>query len=673
MIVTTTEQLAELAAFYSTCPAFTWDTETVGEDRLNPLTNDVLWISFATEGRSDVIPMGHPNGEFLYWDKPLLAEGVRRKAKGLELRDPQDFSRDEKKWTPIFGPPPEQLSPAEVFRALQPVLFSRGLKIAHNAKFDLKSVAKYYKGRIPCTPIWDTMLGSFLLDPRKQTPHDLAAVAMRECGIKVEKGIGKQVERHSFEDVAKYALIDAEVTWKIAVALTHKIEALGRLEGVMALEMDVLTAVCYMELAGVSIDVDKLKPLDTKLRADIEAARGEVYRIAGRAFNLNSNQEKQRLLFMSKAEGGRGLRPNLRKKVCLTPAGLKAQRAGEEVEMRHYSVSAEALETMRGKDVLLDAMLVYADLNKLHSTYVVPYLGGEVVRTTNGKSRVEVKESLLYKGKIHGTFKQNGTETGRFSSSDPNLQNIPAPNDKDPKNYGKLIRGLFIAPAGYDLFQADYSQIEPRIIASLSGDETMLKGYLNGEDVYTAVGGRMGVGRKEGKTLVLAIAYGVGPEKIAQDIGCSIKEAQDLQAAFAKQFPAIGRHKSQVIRLARSQRPTPYVETVLGRRRYLPELRSSDRGMVSRAERQAYNTRIQGSAADIMKTALVRAHSCFEDEPEVNLVLTVHDELVGVCPNTMTTDVAELLRESMEGVYIREMKVPLKADVKIASNWGECK
>jgi len=673
LIVTTTEQLAEVAAFYSNVHAFAWDVETSGDNRLDPLRNNVLWISFATEGRSDVIPMGHPNGEFIGWDKPLLAEGVRRKAKGLPLRDPQDFSRDEKKWTPLFTPAPEQLSPGEVFRALKPVLFGPALKIAHNAKFDMKSMAKYYRGLLPSKPVYDTKVASFLLDSRIQTRHDLAAVVERETGIKMEKGVGAMVERHSFSEVAEYSLKDAELTWLAAKSLVEKIEARGRLAAVMDLEMDVLVAVCDMELAGISLDVEQLKALDVRLRQDIETARGEVYRIAGKAFNLNSNPEKQRLLFLPKSEGGRGLKPNLRKKVCLTPAGQKAQKNGDDLDISHYSVSADALATMRGKDVLLDSMLEYADVNKLHTTYIVPYLGGEVTRTTNGKSRVETKDALLYKGKIHGTFNQTGAATGRFSSSNPNLQNIPAPNPKDPKNYGKLIRSLFIAPPGYKLVQADYSQIEPRVIASLSQDEAMIKNYLEGGDVYTLVGDRMGVGRPEGKVLVLSIAYGVGSENIANQIGCSVKEADELLALFAKTFPSIPKLKSRTIRMATSQKPVPYVETIFGRRRYLPELRSTYKGDVNRAQRQAFNTLIQGSAADIMKVALVRAHSCFVDEPEVNLLLTVHDELVAVTPDDMAEDVAEVVRESMEELDIKEMKVPLKAEVHIVQNWGDAK
>ena len=220
---------------------------------------------------------------------------------------------------------------------------------------------------------------------------------------------------------------------------------------------------------------------------------------------------------------------------------------------------------------------------------------------------------------------------------------------------------------------ADYSQIEPRIIASFSQDPIALEYYNTGKDMYVAIGDVMGVERKVGKMLVLAISYGVGPEKIARSIGCSEKEARDLIDQFSEEFPDIIKYKNQVIRLARQKSPVPYVDTIFGRRRYLPDLASKDNVFKYRAERQAFNTKIQGSAADLMKLALIRAHSCFVDEPNVNVVLTVHDELVTVAREDLAEETAEAIRESMEGVNLPEIKVPLIADVKIVDKWGEAK
>jgi DNA polymerase I-like protein with 3'-5' exonuclease and polymerase domains len=664
-IITNKEQLQDLVEFYSKVNAFAFDVETVGENRIQPVINDVLWISLATEGRTDVIPMGHPNGDFLHWDKELLLSGQKKLAAGKEIKE-SDYSKNQAKWTPVFGPAPDQLLPGEVFKALQPLFFSDKLKIGHNIKFDLKSVAKYFRGKVPSKPFFDTLMAAFIVDNRNKNALGLADVAKKYLKVEVVKGVGAQVEVHSFTDVAKYSGFDAEVTWNLYKTLAPMLT--GSLNRVWNLEMDVVAALCDMELTGANLDIKGLETLKAKLEKDIDDCKAKAWKLAGRPFSMNSVQEKQKLLFSPKTEGGRGLKPNLKIKVALTTKGQSILKEGGELNLHYYSVSAEALEFYSSKDELVDTLIEYQDLNKLMTTYVMPYLGGDIVRTNAGKSRIVKKESLLINGKAHTNFKAHGAETGRFSSTEPNLQNIPSSGD-----YGKLIRNLFIAPPGHKLIVADYSQIEPRIIASLSQDPIALQYYNTGKDLYVAIGDIMGVERKVGKMLVLAISYGVGPEKIARSIGCSEKEARDLIDQFAEEFPDIMKYKSKVIRMARANSPIPYVETLFGRRRYLPELKSIENGLKFRAERQAFNTMIQGSAADLMKLALVRAHSCFIDEPNVNVVLTVHDELVTVAREDLAEETAEAIRESMEGVKLPEIKVPLIADVKIVDRWGEAK
>jgi DNA polymerase I-like protein with 3'-5' exonuclease and polymerase domains len=665
-IITTKEQLKDLVEFYSKVDAFAFDVETVGENRIQPVVNDVMWLSLATEGRTDVIPMGHPNGEFLRWDKELLLSGQRKLAAGKELKD-ADYSKNEAKWTPVFDAPPAQLLPGDVFKALKPLFFSEKLKIGHNVKFDLKSIAKYFRGEVPKKPFFDTMMASFIIDNRNKNMLGLAACAERTLKIKVEKGIGAMVEVHSFSDVAYYSGFDSEVTWKLYKALEPKLE--GSLKRVWALEMDVVAALCDMELSGANIDVKELTLLKARLEKDIDLARAKAWKLTGKPFSMNSVKEKQELLFSPKEEGGRGIRPNLRIRIALTTKGQEVAASNPEaLNIRHYSVSSDALEFYRKKDELVDAILEYQDLNKLMTTYVMPYLGGEITRTTMGKEKIVDKKSLMINGKVHTNFKAHGAETGRFSSSDPNLQNIPSSGE-----YGKLIRNLFIAPPGYKLVVADYSQIEPRIIAAFSGDPIMVENYRTGGDIYTTIGDTMKVDRKAGKVLVLSIAYGVGPEKIAQSIGCSVTDAKDLLARFEAQFHDISKYKAKVIRQATGKAPIPYVETIFGRRRYIPELKSQDRGLKSRADRQAFNTVIQGSAADLMKLAIVRAHSCFTDEPDVNVVLTIHDELVTVAREDLAEETAEAIRVSMEGIHLPEITVPLIADVKIVNKWGEAK
>ena len=664
-IITTKEQLEDLVEFYSKVDAFAFDVETVGENRIQPVVNDVMWISLATEGRTDVIPMGHPNGEFLHWDKEMLLSGQRKFAAGKGLTD-ADYSKNQAKWTPVFGAPPEQLLPGDVFKALKPLFFSDKLKIGHNVKFDLKSIAKYYRGVVPTKPFFDTLMAMFVIDNRNRNALGLAACAEKVLGIKVEKGIGAMVEVHSFSDVAHYSGFDSEVTWKLYQALEPRLE--GSLKRVWALEMDVVGALCDMELTGATIDVEELKALKARLEIDIDAAKAKAWKLVGRPFSMNSVKEKQELLFSPKPEG-RGIKPNLRIRVALTVKGQEtAANNPQALGIKHYSVSSDALEFYRSKDELVDAILEYQDLNKLMTTYVMPYLGGEITRTTMGKEKIVDKKSIMINGKVHTNFKSHGAETGRFSSSDPNLQNIPSSGQ-----YGKLIRNLFVAPPGYKLIMADYSQIEPRIIAAFSGDPIMVENYRSGGDIYTTIGDTMGVDRKAGKVLVLSIAYGVGPEKIAQSIGCSVTDAKDLLNRFEAQFHDISKYKAKVIRQATSKAPVPYVETIFGRRRYIPELKSGERGLKARADRQAFNTVIQGSAADLMKLAMVRAHSCFTDEPDANVILTVHDELVTVAREDLAEEVAEAIRESMEGIKIPEITVPLIADVKIVNKWGEAK
>jgi len=664
-IITTKEQLKDLVEYYSSVNAFAFDVETVGENRIQPVVNDVLWLSLATEGRTDVIPMGHPNGDFLKWDKELLLSGQKKLAAGKELKE-TDYSKNQAKWTPVFDAPPEQLLPGDVFKALKPLFFSDQLKVGHNIKFDLKSIAKYYRGVVPKKPFFDTLMAAFVIDNRNRGKLGLKDCAEKYLKIKVEKGIGAMVEVHSFSEVAHYSGFDSEVTWKLYKELAPKLT--GSLARVWGLEMDIVGALCDMELAGATVDVEELTNLKKRLEIDIDAAVARAYRLAGKPFPMNSVQEKQKLLFSPKEEGGRGIKPNLKVKIALTTKGQDMLAARLPLTINQYSVSSEALEFYRSKDELVDAILEYQDLNKLMTTYVMPYLGGDIVRTNAGKSRIIEKKSLLINGKVHTSFKSHGAETGRFSSSDPNLQNIPSSGQ-----YGKLIRNLFVAPDGYKLVVADYSQIEPRIVASFSNDPIMMDNYLNGKDIYTTIGDTVGLDRKAGKVLVLAMTYGVGPDKIASSLGLTVDAARKLLNDFTDRFNAIAKYKAKVTRLASQQSPTPFVETVFGRRRYIPDLKSTDKGLRSRADRQAFNTVIQGSAADLMKLAIVRAHSCFIDEPDVNVVLTVHDELVTVAREDLAEETAEAIRLSMEGIHLPEMTVPLIADVKIVDKWGEAK
>jgi DNA polymerase I-like protein with 3'-5' exonuclease and polymerase domains len=656
-IITTEEQLNEMFDAYMEQNAFVFDVETVGDHRGDPRLNIITWIAFATEGRVDVIPMGHPNGDYLRTDFPLLPSAQERILKGLPIR-PSDYSKDERKATKVFTEAPEQLTIAEVFKKLKPLFTSDKLKIGHNLKFDLQSVTKYIK-ELPAQPYFCTLNAAFVLNTRNSLHLGLADCLKRELDYDMVKGVGKEVEKYSFDEVATYAGLDAEWTWKLFKKYDSDLNR-DKLMGIFHLEMDVLDVICHMELRGADIDVNSLAILKTDLEAQLETTKANIYTFAGKAFNINSVPEKQKLLFSKVAEGGRGLRPK-----ALTPAGEKHAEAGLELTVHDYSVSEPAIKIFQGKDALVDALIEYSDLNKLLTTYVIPYLGGAITRTTAGKSKTVAKKSLMNKNRIHTDFIQYGAETGRFSSRNPNLQNVPNPRTKN----GKAIRNLFVAPEGYKLVVADYSQIEPRVLASFSGDRILCDNYVNGVDIYTTIGDTVGVDRSAAKQLVLGMMYGIGPDKIALTIGVSTNEARNLLDSFSKKFPAISKYKRKVITDSRNRGPVPYATTYMGRRRYLPELRSSTTWERARAERQAFNTVIQGSSADLIKLAMIRAHKMIPSEAD--LILTIHDELVTVTPDNLADETAEAIRQAMEG--IEALNIPMLADVKIVQRWGEAK
>lgn len=675
-IVLDSSSLEEVATAYSQAPAFAFDVETIDtspkpegfeemgaterkqyDHRGDPRRNRVVWLALATYGRADVIPMGHPNGDLDRIERPLLKTGMLRKAKGLPLRD-ADYSKDDRKAVKIFTPPPAQLTPAHVFKRLEPIFFSEKLKVGHNVSFDLQSTAKYI-GYIPSAPYFCTLTAAFVLDSREKFSMGLDDCLKRELDYTMKKGVGAEIEKYSFDEVAKYAFLDVKYTWLLYRHLLKRLIE-EKAERPFGLDMDVLEVTCAMEMAGANLDLEALEALRDRLDWELDNARADIYTLAGTAFNINSNAEKQSLLWGKKSEGGRGLRPKV-----LTDGGKKKKRDGLPLGLADWSVSAEALESFRGQDKLATALLNYADLNKLTTTYVTPYLGGEVTRTTNGKERTVTRASLLVNGKIHTRFSLISADTGRFSSKNPNLQNIPNPRTPN----GKAIRNCFIAPPGHRLVVADYSQIEPRVIASFTEDPRMMGAYLNGEDIYTTISSPLGIDRAGGKVLMLSLSYGVGPDHVASSLGIPVPHAQQILDDFQAEFATVMRYKREVIRQARARRPVPYVRTLMGRRRYLPDLTSPERGYKARAERQAFNTVIQGSAADIIKIAMVRAHRMIPEKSYLSL--TVHDELVTVAPDDRIDETVAAIRDAMEGIDI--LKVPLIADIKVVDRWGDAK
>lgn len=680
-VIMTADDLHEMVEHYLDRNHFVFDVETQGDDRLTPALADLRWISFATEDRTDTIPMGHINGDFISERKKPNKKGQERMARGVayeDLNPKYDLSVVIERF---FTPPPEQLNRADVITVLAPLFVDNDiLKIGHNVKYDLHVVAQYL-GFIPEGPFFDTSIAAWLEDTQRlislpipkseqpdPTPEPLLrnGLSLRDCvwrelGVVMDKTAGEDITQHSFSDVATYGLLDAQRTYELYVVQDARLSVDPAQDWLMDLEMQVLNPVLDMESHGVQLDLDRLAEIDKYLRDRMEEAKGTAFREAGREFNLRSNKAKQELLFTPKHEGGRGIRS-----AKLTPGGKKKDPA--DLTIYDYSVDREVLE-QNAHDPLAAAMIDFNYLAKLHGTYVVPYLGGEVeVYDESGKSSMKTVESRTRNhGRVYGTFRQNGTESGRFSAADPNLQNIPS-RSKD----GKRIREAFVADEGHTLVVADYSQIEPRIIASLSGDKTMIETYRAGGDVYQAVADRMDVSRSAGKTLVLAIAYGVGPKKISIDIGCSYGDARDLMDYFDRQFPKIRAHKREVLRKVKRSKVTT---TVLGRRRYLPDINNPHKeDLRARSERQAYNHLIQGTAADIMKMALVNIHATLPTLPkEAHMLLTVHDEVVISTPEDQWDLVAAVVKDEMEAIHMEGLVVPLVAEVGTGYRWSDAK
>lgn len=650
-VVTDSAQLEQVVRYFLNRPAFVFDVETMPPDeqaesatRGEPTENIVVWIALATDGMTVVIPMGHPNGN------RLVRKATRRKNKITGKFDMLPA---------IYDDPPEQLTPSEVFEALEPLFFDPDrIAIAHNAPFDFCSVAKYFGGRIPTCQKQDTIVVRWLLNENMHS-YKLKPMIERDFGVKYDQSdVGKKIEVHSFRDVAHYAFMDARYEWVIWKRYAPLIKDAGLTE-VFEVECELLDVLISMRLAGVYVDIDTIYALREELTAEVERLEAEVYRAAGQRFNMNSAPQKQHILYDPPSEGGQGLKPRKR-----TPKGAP-------------STDADSLEAYLGKNKVVDALAEYAEVNKILGTYIIGYTG------VDGDDK---KPCRIYDGRIHADLKQYGTVSGRFSCAEPNLQNIPRPDTK----LGKKIRGLFIAPPGYKMVVADYGQIEMVLLAHFAGPGPLYHGIHAGMDPHSATAAALnGIPveefmrrKKEGdpaisamrqvaKGINFAIVYGAGPDKVARMAEITVAEAKRFLEKHREMFPEVYRFKQKVISVTRSRKP-PHIRTLLGRKRRLPAIHARDQAARGEAERQAVNSLIQGSAADIIKLAMIRLHKALPDD--MQLVLSVHDELGILCPEEKAEECAEILREAMLGEGITGLiNVPLTADVKIVDRWSDAK
>lgn len=415
-------------------------------------------------------------------------------------------------------------------------------------------------------------------------------------------------------------------------ALAPKLEELDMHELYYGLELPLCPVLAEMERAGMLVDRRALADFGILLDGRIQADEALIYELAGEEFNINSTQQFGRILF---------------DKLGLPP--VKKTKTG-------YSTNADVLEKLRDKHPIVEAVLDYRQLAKLKSTYV------------DGLTKV-----IAADGRIHTSFQNTVTATGRLSSTEPNLQNIPVRTE-----LGAELRKMFVAPAGRVLVDADYSQIELRLLAHIAGDEHMIAAFRTGEDIHTVTASQVfGVPpeqvthemRRRAKAVNFGIVYGISDFSLSQDIGVTRAEAKAYMEKYFEKYSGVHAYMTQVVERAKAD---GYVSTLMGRRRWLPELKSSNFNLRSFGERVALNMPIQGTAADLIKKAMLRVDGRLRREGlEARLVLQVHDELIVECPEGEAEQVQRLLAEEME--YVAELAVPLTAEAHAGKSWAEAK
>jgi len=605
------------------------------EIALNPLRNDVFWLGIATSGRSWAIPMGHTTGVMLFPEETgdgstIPPEGFRK-----VLKSGQESTAKSRYIKPAtYEDPPKQLSRAEVLQRLRPLFFSDLIKVGHNVKFDARSIAKYY-GEMPPGPYVDTMLAQHIVNENLMSYSLENLIETNYKGHKAYKGagkLGKEVNNNPIDVASLYVHRDARWTWLLYTTLMRKINAHSDLKKALALDCQVLEVLMDMENVGIPVDVTNLNNLSKDLDGELKEVLDTILTYAPTGFNPDSNKHKQTFLFSKKSEGGLGLKP-----FKLTEKGAA-------------SVDEESLKAIEHKHVVVPQLLRWAELKKLKSTYV----DGLIPKLNNGR--------------LHPSFNLHRTATGRLSSSNPNLQNIPRSSS---------IRKLFVAPKDCLLLVADYDQIELRVMAMFSQDKKLLYVFANNEDIHTATAAAVFKKKPElitpeerqiGKGVNFLTAYGGGSMKLSRVTGIPRDHAEEILSNYYKSFAGLTAWKREAV--AKGCRDG-YVSTLHGRRRRLPDLHSRDQGLRARAERQAVNAIVQGTAADLCKIAMVDVHTAMKDTG-VKLLVQVHDELVAAVPESSCDSILEPFINAMgEGMMLEG--VPIRVSHQFAISWAEAK
>ena len=619
IVVQTTEGLQALVEQLESAPLISFDVETTGLDKM---TAGVVGLCLAVESPvSYYIPVGH------------LAQMEQNNEGQMSL-----FAGEA-----ILSP--GQLPLEEVLSAIRPAMTDPNIpKVAHNAKYDY-TILDLHGLRV--SPIaFDTMIGEWLTNPA--TKHKgLKDLARHRLGIEmteIKKLIGSGRSQKTFaevpiEDAAPYGAADADITLRLVDPLKSELKTKNQ-EEILDLEMPLVEVLSAIEQAGVRLDVEFFRNMSQELTLDLSELETQLYEIAGEQFNINSTQQLSDILF---------------KKLGLPHEGLKKTKSG------HYSTAAAVLESLKQSDSsgIIEKIIKYRELGKLKSTYVdaLP----EMVNPQTGR--------------IHTSFNQTGAITGRIASNSPNLQNIPIRS-----KIGQKIRRGFVTDPGWVFLAADYSQVELRVLAHISQDDALINAFLQDQDIHSTTAAAVYNvpleevtfdQRRFAKAVNFGLIYGMGAFRLSRDSELTLAEAEKYIDEYFERFPGIRRYLDETKEKARTE---GYVETLMGRRRYFPIFKvpasGSNRQVMMRAEREAVNHPIQGTAADIIKIAMEQLHEALADY-QARMVLQVHDELVLEVPEEELEEVEKLMVDIMTNAI--KLDVPLKVDASTGTNWLELK
>ena len=510
-------------------------------------------------------------------------------------------------------------------------------KIGQNIKYDAEVLARYGINLEGLS--FDTMIASYLIDPTLRQ-HKLDYLAQHYLGYKMISydevtGHNRDISFASVdvERAKEYSCEDAEITLLLKTVLEDKLRETDNYTLFQDLEMKLIPVIMEMEMTGIKIDVDFFKKMSKKFADELSGIESKIFDLIGEKFNINSPQQLGYILF---------------EKLKLPVKKKTKKRSG-------YSTDFEVLTELAGIHEVPSLLLRFRTISKLKSTYL-----DALVSLVNPAT-----------GRVHTSYNQTVTATGRLSSSNPNLQNIPIRTDE-----GREIRKGFIADSDHLLLSADYSQIELRVFAHYSEDPVLLEAFESGEDIHTRTAAEVfdldpkmvtPEMRRMAKTINFGIIYGMGPIKLAKELGISKKVAQAYLDNYYERYKGVKDFKEKIISQAVQN---GYVATLLKRRRYLPNINSENGNLRGEAERAAINTPIQGTAADLIKMAMINIANRLEREHlKTKMLLQVHDELVFEVPKGELPVTSKLIKDEMEGVY--RLNIPLKVDINWGTNWGE--